>query len=244
MRISWRGAGVTLTAATMLVVGVDYATFASTGNSLILGEFNTAEKTTTLVKNGVGPALRLTTMGNEKPSLAVSSPARVRRLNADKLDGQTAWTLASRAVTYRGGSRGVVCPGGAYWPLAIKPGIYQASFKAFVIPQDLAPGTTSVDVICGLANLNTLGPRTHVYAADSATYSGQSPNLLSGAETVRIGASANPGMLCVIPSNEDFQLGGRVTSSWTPVNHLKIEVVQALPSSAVARQGLAQQFHP
>ncbi len=133
MIITWKGAAVSLTAAAMLVIGIDYATFAATGDSLLLGKINHAQTTTKLVKQGAGPVLRLTSTGDNKPSLAVSSPARVRRLNADMLDGRTASTLASRAVTYKGGSRREVHHGSVMWllpPARRLPGELQGVHRA------------------------------------------------------------------------------------------------------------------
>lgn len=242
MRVSRTGAAVTLTAAALLVVGVDYATFATTGDSLILGTLNHSRTTTTLVKNGAGPALRLTSRGTKKPSLAVSSPARVRRLNATRLDGQTASTLASKATTYKAGARRDVYPGQAIWPLPMHPGVYQASFKAFLFPNPATPGT-SVEVICGLADLNTVtSSNAQVYTAESSTYSGNFPVLMSGAESVRIVPPANPGLLCVTSTGDDFTLFKPVTTSWTPINHRRVESVEALTVPASARRSLMRQF--
>lgn len=105
MTISWKGALATLLAAAMLVVCVDYATFAANGDSLILGKLNHASATTTLSRHGVGPALRLDTTSDSAP-LAVTSTEKVNRLNADAVDGRDAATLTSNAVTYRGAARG------------------------------------------------------------------------------------------------------------------------------------------
>jgi hypothetical protein len=156
----------------------------------------------------------------------VSSPARVRRLNADLLDGKTAADFATNATTYKGGERADVYEGIAEWSLPLRPGVYQASFKAVVIPDSVAPGTTT-EVVCGLADLSTIGEETHVYTADSATYAGQFPAFVSGAETVRITRSADPGMVCATSDQSAFTLYTPVTSSWTRVDHRTVE--QASP---------------
>jgi hypothetical protein len=72
--------------AALAVVGVDAGTYAGTGDSLILGKLNKAGKTTHVTSTGKGPALSLHAKGN-RPALAVDSKSKIRRLNADRLDG-------------------------------------------------------------------------------------------------------------------------------------------------------------
>jgi len=209
----------TLSAAALLVVGFDYTTYAVTGSSLMLGRTNHADGLTTVSRTGGGPALSLRSAGRGAPSLRVSSSARVPRLNADLLDGMHAAALSTRVTSYRAGRRGDVVAGGAgLWRVNAAPGAYQVSFKAFVIPDAVAPGTT-IDVICGVADLNTIGPNTRVYTADTATYSNQFPTLMSGAETVRVREGTDPGIVCVTSDNSDFTLFKPITASFTPVNH-------------------------
>jgi hypothetical protein len=89
VRGSWKVIAATLAAAAMLVVGLDYTTFAVTGDSLILGTNNGANQTTTLAKRGSGPALRLRSASPKIPALAMNSLAKVVHLNADRVDGKT-----------------------------------------------------------------------------------------------------------------------------------------------------------
>jgi hypothetical protein len=219
----------TLSAAALLVVGFDYTTYAVTGSSLMLGRTNHTDRLTTLARQGGGPALSLTSSGQSSPSLRVSSSARVPRLNADLLDGMQASALATRAVSYRAGARGDVVPGTGLWSVGVQPGSYQVSYKAFVIPDAVAPGTT-VDVICGVADLNTIGPNTTVYAADSATYSNQFPTLMSGADTVRIRKGAVPGIVCVTSDSSAFTLFKPIKASFTPVNHRTLTDATPVPA--------------
>lgn len=238
MRFSPTAVAATVASAALIVVGVDYAGFASTGDSLLLGHFNEAKATTRLVKHGPGPALRLRSGGNHKPSLAVTSSAKVRRLNADRLDGRSSWALSTHAVSYKAGARHDHFDGFAVWPLPLEPGVYQASFSALVMPDQPAPGT-SIDVICGVADLDTLGPNTHVYTAESAGYDGIFPAVMSGAETVRIRASEHPAILCTTEQG-GFSLFKPVLSSWTPIGHRKVVTVKPAPSPSPvsARQSL------
>lgn len=228
MRLTVSAAVTTLGAAALLVVGVDYTTYAVTGSSLLLGRVNHSDSRTVVIRDGPGAALSLRSEAGS-PSLRVSSDTRVPRLNADLLDGRHGWQLTTRVVSYRAGARGDVEPGLAFWRLDLEPGAYQASFKAFLVP-DAVPQGTTVDVICGLADLNTLGPNTTVYAADSATYSNQFPTLMSGADTVRIAQGADPGMVCTTSNNQNFTLFKPFTSSWNRVD--KRTVKTATPVTA------------
>jgi hypothetical protein len=81
--ISRKGAFVVGVIAAM-VIGSGTA-YAANGRSLILGHKNSATKPTTL-KNSRGTALRLTSKAGTAP-FAVSSGAKVRNLNSDKVDG-------------------------------------------------------------------------------------------------------------------------------------------------------------
>jgi hypothetical protein len=232
MRASRSQVVATVSAAALLVVGFDYTTYAVTGDSLLLGERNHADSMTTLARSGHGVALSLKTSGRQTPSLRVSSSARVSRLNADLLDGRHAAELATRAVSYRAGNRGDVVAGVGFWSVDVSPGVYQVSFKAFLIPDAVAPGAT-VDVICGVADLNTIGPNTTVYTADSATYSNQFPTLMSGADTVRVRKGAAPGIVCTTADGSSFTLFKPVKASFTKVNHRSVRTATPVPASRV-----------
>ena len=233
----------TMSAAALLVVGFDYATYAVTGDSLLLGRTNHADSTTTLERGGRGPALSLKTSGHKSPSLRVSSPARVPRLNADLLDGRNAAALATRAVSFRAGARGDVVAGAGFWSVDVTPGIYQVSFTAFVVPDAVTPGST-VDVICGVADLNTIGPNTTVYTANSAAYSNQFPTLMSGADTVRIRKGAAPGIVCTTSTSSNFTLFKPVKATFTAVTHRRVVTAMPVPTSRARANRLFSQRHP
>lgn len=90
-------------AAALLVLGFDYATFAATGDSLLLGRANSAGKTTTLQNTGSGPALSLKNKASAPP-LVVSSSKRVVRLNADQLDGLDSTALQTSSIVFSAAS--------------------------------------------------------------------------------------------------------------------------------------------
>jgi hypothetical protein len=73
------GAGVVVGAANI-------GAYAANGHPLLLGHTNDETSTATVVNHGPGPALSLTTR-NDVPPLEVGSQAKVRRLNADRVDG-------------------------------------------------------------------------------------------------------------------------------------------------------------
>jgi hypothetical protein len=230
-----------VSAAALLVVGLDYTTYAVTGDSLLLGRINHAGSTTTIVRHGSGVALSLQSR-HGSPSLRVSSSARVRRLNADLLDGRSASELAIHAESYRAGKRGDVVAGAGFWRVNVSPGVYLVSFKAFAVPDAVAAGT-SVDVICGVADLNTIGPNTRVYTANSATYSNGFPTLMSGADTVRIRSDADPGIVCTTSTNTNFTLFKAITASFTHVNSRTIHTAQPAPNPLARPERLFAELH-
>ena len=198
MSVSIKGVVATLAAASLIVVGLDYASLAATGDSFILGRHNRTPVATELTRTNSGPALILNSSGNQSPSLQVSSKAKVRRLNADRVDGWNGRKLASKATTYQIGKRGLVVPGIGIWSIKPKPGNYQVSFSVLATPDsntpDLVPG-----MICGLLDVDTLGPNTFVYTADSGNLmqgNNGTPIAMSGAEMVHINKTANPGLYC------------------------------------------------
>jgi hypothetical protein len=224
MRVHVIPALATLSTAALVVVGLDYATFAANGSSLILGQRNHATATTSMVNHGRGPVLSLNSKGGKRPSLRVSSPARVRRLNADMLDGKSANALASNAVTYRAGTRGTVYHGQAMWRTRVRPGLYHVSFKVGLQPT--VQDTPAFEVICGMADLKTVGGDTPtIYTAESGSNSGQGvPTLISGAGTVRITTAATPGIVCVRPTDGgDFTFFTPLTATWTRINHREVK---------------------
>lgn len=92
MRI--RSVLTTVLVALMLVVGADYVALAAGGSSFLLGKTNKTAKQTTLVRTANGPALKLKTKPGAPP-LKVTSTTKVKKLNADQLDGLDATDFTS-----------------------------------------------------------------------------------------------------------------------------------------------------
>ena len=228
MSVSFKSVAATMTAAALLVIGVDYTTYAATGDSLILGKKNTSFKHTQIVRRAAGPALTLSSRGKARPSLQVSSTARVPRLNADLLDGLHASRLSSDAVTYVIGRRDQVVPGAGTWSLDIAPGQYQVTFKVLANPTETPDQVGGM--ICGVVDLDTLGPNTQVYTAASGnTMEGGTGNpiAMSGAEAIRVSAGANPGVYCGSNSSE-FTLFA-ASASFTKITTRRVKQAASTP---------------
>ena len=78
---------VALTVGIVLLAALDWAASAATGRAFVLGRWNQADHTTTLKNTAQGPALDL--RSKKGPALKVNNGKRIKKLNADKLDGLT-----------------------------------------------------------------------------------------------------------------------------------------------------------
>jgi hypothetical protein len=92
IRPSLRVGLTTVAASVVLVTGAGLASYAATGNALILGHANKAGGTTALKNTGRGPALSLNSI-KSAPPLVVNSNKMVKHLNANMVGGMTAKTL-------------------------------------------------------------------------------------------------------------------------------------------------------
>lgn len=118
-----------LLAAVVLVGGANLAAYAANGEPLRLGRFNAESRKAVVQNNGAGPALELRSRANA-PSLKVSSPRRVPRLNADRLDGRHAGALEARAWEIRLEPGELAEVWGA--DLDVPPGRYLASYQLWL----------------------------------------------------------------------------------------------------------------
>jgi hypothetical protein len=73
-------------AAGVIVGAANIGAYAANGHPLLLGQANHESHTATVTNHGPGPALSLTTR-DDAPPLEVGSQTKVRRLNADRVDG-------------------------------------------------------------------------------------------------------------------------------------------------------------
>lgn len=141
-----------------------------------------------------------------------------------KGSGQSRATRATPAIssvsTFAAGSRGDVVQGLAAWDIPVDPGLYDITDRIVLLLQPTDPHATSASVICGVADLNTLGtPDSKIYLAESTTVStgNGSPAAMSGAATLRIRKSASPGFVCFSP-DASMQLFQPLTASFTSVH--------------------------
>ena len=198
-----RRVGAALGVAAVLVVGFDYVTYAATGSSLLLGKVNRAGGTTTLVNNHKGATLKLIARRGQ-PALAVSNRTKVAMLNADAVDGVHARRLASNVTTFLAGRSKHTYNGIVAWRIPMPEGVYQVSLRAGIVVGQASPPNPAA-VVCGIVDLNSSGgDHVHVYVADTSTSDGNIPAFVSGAETVHIKATANPGMLCAAEGSFSF----------------------------------------
>jgi hypothetical protein len=92
IRPSLRSVGTTVAAAAVLVAGANLASYAATGNPLVLGHSNSAGGTTALKNTGRGPALSLNSI-RSAPPITLNSSKMVKHLNANMVGGMSAKTL-------------------------------------------------------------------------------------------------------------------------------------------------------
>ena len=119
-----------LAVAGLLVLALDPAGVSAAAKNLVLGKSNKVSSTTTLQNTGSGPALSLKAKSG-KPALAVSSTAKIPKLNADKVDGMDASALGVSTTEWRL----VVdqATTNAQYQLPLEPGRYLVSYSAHLI---------------------------------------------------------------------------------------------------------------
>jgi len=150
-------------AALVLVTGFDLATYAATGDSLIVGKLNKSGATTTLTNTGRGPVLSLDG-GKLYPPLKVNSKKKVANLNADSVDGMSATQLEPGIYKIVIAPKGPVPTSTVFHQVALPGGVYQATLSGIADnPTDSSVGTVS----CVVGDRETLfaNPSTPNYAA-------------------------------------------------------------------------------
>jgi hypothetical protein len=156
---------VVLTAA-VLVGGANFAAYAANGKPLLLGKSNVATKTSKVKNKGDGPALSLKSKPSS-PSLAVSSSAKVGRLNADLLDGLDSQDLTTNTTILRSTDFTTVYSEQKDWFVNVETGTYLLSFNAGLEPVEDGPA------LCGFFDASD-GGRSFGWASSvhSGGYSG------------------------------------------------------------------------
>lgn len=169
--------------AALLVVGFDVATYAATGDSLIIGKSNTAGKATKLKRTTGGPVLQLKAKKNSPP-LAVNSKVRVTNLNADMVDGLSSGDLATSTVTM---NLGLAAPNNdPMWNLSLPDGTYLVDWQAYfdLVSED--------DVLCGFV----IGSDLVATGSAAQTTMQAFVDLLSGSGLVTFSATTTEQFFC------------------------------------------------
>jgi hypothetical protein len=142
-----------LLAAGLLVGGANIGAYAATGHPLILGQANVAGRTTTLANHGSGPVLHLTGK-KSAPPLKVGSSKKVKHLNADRVDGRNAASLANTLVAYALPTNNSGASVKYTFP-SLPPGVWQVSF--YVNRTLKASGSKAPQLACSFSPNSTTG---------------------------------------------------------------------------------------
>jgi len=184
----------TLGASALLVMGVDAATYAATGSSLVLGHINTANQSTTVKNTGAGPALKIVTKP-AAPPLAVSSTKKVSKLNVDRLDNLNGAQLTTKPAVYSDNDGATDRGGIEFWNIPLGKGSHQISWSAGLNPTSgtaASPTTT----VCGILQSSPGGP---YFGLDMAPYIGSFGQMfLSGDTVVTMPAAGNVQFFCQV----------------------------------------------
>jgi len=120
-------AAAVVTSAALLVAGFDLATYAATGDSLLLGKLNKSGTTTTVNNLGRGPVLNLIG-GKPYPPLQVNSKKKVANFNADLVDGFDSTALEPGLTRILMAAKGSTPPGSpVYRRVSMAAGTYWVS---------------------------------------------------------------------------------------------------------------------
>jgi hypothetical protein len=130
-----------LLAAVVLIGGANLAAYAANGKPLLLGKSNVESKKSILKNKGSGPALQLKTKPGQPP-LAVNRTTKVKKLNADLVDGADAADLESLAYVYELTSAGAA-PGHEISFPGLPPGRYLMNYTVI---------TSGVQALCFTEN--------------------------------------------------------------------------------------------
>lgn len=154
---------IVVAAAAVLVGGANLAVHAANGGPLLLGKGNVASKSTKLKTTGNGPALKLKSKSGT-PSLAVSSPAKVAKLNADRVDDLEGAALATTPTIYKITDIATVHTGTLQYEVPVPAGSVLFSFAGAI-----TPSSTGVQSLCGFS---TTGPGNYTFGTDGAYFTG------------------------------------------------------------------------
>ena len=191
---------VALTVGIVLLAALDWAASAATGRAFVLGRWNQADHTTTLKNTAQGPALDL--RAKKGPALKVNNSKRIKKLNADMLDGLSVedyktnrntiylWSVA----THTGGFTQAIPPQA--------PGSYLITFSVQLNGAAGDPGNPNV-ISCHITQSGLSGTITFTKAvlADTTVTSVGTPPALNGTSPLIVSAGDSLALACTMTRN-------------------------------------------
>jgi len=180
----------------VLLAALDWAAAAATGGATILGHWNQADNTTTIKNTKKGPALDL--RATKGPALAVNNSKRIKKLNADQLDGMDGSDFkTNRNVTFQWSATNHT--GGFSQALAAQePGSYLITYSVQLNGAAGDPGNPNVIncrvVQSGLSGTVAfdkaiVGETTVTSVGTPPALSGSGPVLLVAGDSLRVGCT-------------------------------------------------------
>jgi hypothetical protein len=186
--------------AAALVLALDYASFAATGKSALLGRLNKANKVTAFQRTSNGPAVKFLTNAGQPP-FAVNRSTKVPALNADLLDGKDASAFATRSTTkvlrYR--TDGPASSTHTFPLGTLSPGFYQVGYTVNMGGAS-ATSATPVWGACHVHQVVSNGlVRSSLQASASSSSTGSSSNeiALSATGVIDAAEGATPVLICI-----------------------------------------------
>jgi hypothetical protein len=222
MKSRWRTPLAMLAAAALLVLGLDVATYAANGQSLLLGKLNTATKVTKIKRTTPGPVLQLKSKAGTPP-LKVNSSAKVAKLNADSVDGLDAADLQTNVDTVS--LTLAVDSGTTSWPITQPAGTYLVTWSASfeIVGSDA--------VVCGiLSNGRYLAGNKNPVGADVTV------DILSGSAVVTLSDTLDEAFFCN-PSGgtiEAFNASEGITLAFQEL--ARVSATTQVPARGTARR--------
>jgi hypothetical protein len=183
----------------VLLAALDWAASAATGRSLVLGEWNQADHTTTIKNTKSGAALDLRAKG---PALKVHNSKRIKNLNADKLDGMHGSDYKTNRNTIYQWSVASHTGGFTQAIPAQEPGSYLITFNVQMNGAAGIPGNPNV-INCRIVQNGISGAVTFQKSilADTQVTSVDTPPALNGTAPLVVAAGDTLALDCTMTRN-------------------------------------------
>ena len=188
-------------ATMLLVLGFDYATFAATGDSLILGKTNKATKATKIQRTTPGPVISLKAKKKSNPPFATNAKGKVKNLNADTLDGVDSSKLGVRPIVYTKTTGSFATSQQVFSLGSIPPGKYRTALNMMIF-SDMPLGVSQCDLMN--TTTNVLG----MFARDVPP--GGNAAALTGAGYLEVGAGDVVTLTCNTNSPDPWGPGNGI----------------------------------